>query len=206
MPGKAYYSFKKFLAKVGILAIILAVIAFFAYVYILPTASPEIITNPRRLVEAPERQRIYEITDEFINTYAYVERTSQLEAVGSEEWVRSTLQTLETDKASYSRLDPLRLEGDISKTYKELVETEIRLLKRYVRLYEMERAPDEDISIDGTSTIWDYLFTCYDAFKTADAEYQAQLDQKEASKEAPKEGSQGESQEAPQEAPQGEST
>ena len=63
----------------------MAVIAFFAYVYILPTASPEIITNPRRLVEAPERQRIYEITDEFVNTYAHVELASQLESVGSNE-------------------------------------------------------------------------------------------------------------------------
>ena len=177
MPGKVYYGFKKFLACVGILAIMLGLVAFFAYVYILPTASPEIITNPRRIVEAPERQRVYEITDEFINTYAYVEWKSQLMEIGSEEWCRSALETLETDKASFSRLDPLHTEGDVTKAYDELVYMEIRLLRQYVDLYSREPDPGaDDVGIGELAIQWDRLLECYEAFKAADAEYQAKFD------------------------------
>ena len=181
MAGEVYYGCKRFFAKVGILAIMLAVVAFFAYAYILPSVSPEIITNPKRLVEAPERQRVYEITDEFINTYAYVELKSELCLIGSEEWLRSTMATLQADKVSYTRLDPLQTEGLMTKSYNELTDMEIRLIRQYLRLYEIEVAPDaEDVGMGDCAIQWDHLFACYDAFKAADAEYQAQLAAKES--------------------------
>ena len=176
MPGKFYYGFKRFLARVGILAIMLAVVAFFAYVYVLPTVSPEVITNPKRIMESPERQRIYEITDEFIGTYAYVQWKSDVVLIGSEEWLRSTLETLRADKASFSRLDPLQTEGRVVKAYNNLVDMEIRLLRQYADLYQMEIQPDsDDVGIGEIEIQWDQLLAYYEEFKAADAEYQAQL-------------------------------
>ena len=62
------------------------------------------------------------------------------------------------------------------KAYNNLVDMEIRLLRQYADLYQMEIQPDsDDVGIGEIEIQWDQLLAYYEEFKAADAEYQAQL-------------------------------
>ena len=201
MAKKAVYTVKKVLSVLAILAVFLGFIAAGIYLYILPTVDLDAISNPGKILESPERERIYQITDEFISTYNGVTTHSELVSVGSKEWLDNALETLQNDQYSITKYDPLHTQGSVMDAYNELTDWEIKMLRMYIRLYnaepedgwetELERiaydAPagtnPEDMEYMSHEDQWNKLIDCYDAFKAAESDLQASLAE-EAAKSA----------------------
>ena len=201
MAKKAAFTVKKVISVLAILAVFLGFIAAGIYLYVLPTVDLDALTNPGKIVESPERERVYQITDEFISTYSSVTNYSELVSVGSKEWLENAMKTLENDQESITKYDPLHMQGTFIDKYNGLVDWEIKLLRLYVDLYNREPedgweaelghyaydAPagtkPEDMDYMSYEDQWNKLYTQYDAFKAADSELKASLAEK-ASKSA----------------------
>ena len=198
MAKKAAFKVKKAISTLAILAVFLGFVAAGVYLYVLPTVDLDILSNPAKIAESPEREHVYQITDEFISTYSGVTSQSELFAVGSGEWLNNALDTLQDDRKSIAKYDPLHTQGAIMDTYNDLTDWEIKLLRLYVELYYEETDEDteamlgqyaysapagtrpEDMDYMTYEDQWNKLITYYDAFKAADAEYKARLAEEKA--------------------------